>query len=150
MSTPDLNQYRFFSPARVRFAETDCNGHMSHVTPVIYMEQARADFLSGLGLFSIDQMTSAGKTFVLAKQTIEYQNQAYYYDQIDTYVRASRIGRSSIEMEYILFNRERGNVTATAQSIIVYFDVGQQKSTPLPSDLPDLINQFESRFASQQ
>ena len=149
MTTLDLTQYRFFSPARVRFAETDCNGHMSHVTPVIYMEQARADFLNGLNLFSIEQMTRTGKTFVLAKQTIEYQNQAYYYDQLDTYVRASRIGRSSIEMEYVLFNRDKNNITATAQSTIVYFDVEQQKSTPLPSDLPELIDQFETRFATQ-
>jgi len=147
--TIDLNSFRFSSPARIRFAETDCNGHMSHVTAVIYMEQARADFLNGLGLFSIEEMTKSGKTFVLAKQTIEYQNQAYYYDDIDTYLRVSRIGRSSLEMEYVLFNRTRNNITGLGGSTIVYFDVQTQKSTSLPSDMPQLIDQFETRFLSK-
>ncbi len=149
MTTPDLSNFRFFSPARVRFAETDANGHMSHVTAVIYMEQARADFLNGLGLFSMEEMMKSGKTFVLAKQTIEYQNQAYYYDNIDTYARVSRIGRSSVEMEYVLFNRDKNNITCTAQSTIVYFDAEQQKSTPLPSDLLQLIEVFENRFETK-
>lgn len=145
----DLSPFRFSSPARIRFAETDCNGHMSHVTAVIYMEQARADFLNGLGLFSIEEMTKTGKTFVLAKQAIDYQHQAYYYDDIDTYLRVSRIGRSSLEMDYVLHNRTRNNVTALAQSTIVYFDVQTQKSTSLPSDMPHLIDQFEIRIINK-
>ncbi|KIL39910.1 hypothetical protein SD70_16920 [Gordoniibacillus kamchatkensis] len=143
-SSVDLSQYRFSSPAKVRFCETDANGHMNHVTAVIYMEQARTDFLLGLGLFGREQAERSGNTFVLAGQSVAYRSQAYFGDPIDTYVRVSRIGRSSLDMEYVLLHRQTSAVIATGTSTMVHFDVKEQRSTPLPGDLEGRIAAFEA------
>jgi acyl-CoA thioester hydrolase len=142
--TLDLKQFRFVSPSKVRFCETDANGHMNHVTAVIYMEQARTDFTVGLGLFGRDRIEEEGKTFVLASQSVTYRSQAYFQDVIDTYVRVSRIGTSSLDMEYALVNRGTGAVVCIGTSTMVYFDVSAQKSTPLPDDLIERIARFEA------
>ncbi|ASS76332.1 hypothetical protein CIG75_16175 [Tumebacillus algifaecis] len=141
-----LSYFRFVSPARVRFAETDANGHMNHVSVVIYMEQARCDYLSALDLFSMEQMARAGKTFVLARQAIDYKSQAYFNDTVDTYARVSRYGRSSLDIDYVLINRQSRSVIATATSTLVYFDTHTQKSTPLPDDLRERVEQLDASY----
>lgn len=143
----DLSQYRFYSSAKVRFSETDANGHMSHVTTVIYMEQARTDFMIGLGLFGREKLEQDGRTFVLAEQSVSYRSQAYFNDPIDTYVRVPRIGNSSLDMEYVLVNRDTSAVVSTGSSTMVFFDVKQQRSTPLPADLSVRIAVLEASFA---
>ncbi|MFC0216646.1 acyl-CoA thioesterase [Paenibacillus chartarius] len=147
-SEVDLTAFRFRSSAKVRFCETDANGHMSHVTTVIFMEQARTEYSSGLGLFGRERSADDGKTFVLAAQSVNYRSQAYFADEIDIFVRVSRIGTSSLDMEYVLINRDSGAVVSTGSSTMVYFDSTLQKSTPLPADLSERIERFEASFGS--
>ena len=143
-----IANYRFYSQVRVRFAETDANGHMSHVSMVIYMEQGRCEFLEGLGLFHPEQMQTEQKTFVLASQQVDYKNQAYYNDVLRVYCRASRLGRSSMDIDYVIVNPEKQLVIAAGTSTVVHFDAKTQKSIPLPDDLQERIGQLEMSFAT--
>ncbi|ARU61715.1 hypothetical protein CBW65_12290 [Tumebacillus avium] len=141
-----LSKFRFVSPAKVRFAETDANGHMNHVSVVIYMEQARTDYLTALGLFNPEEMARVGKTFVLARQAVDYKSQAYFNDTVDTYARVSRYGNSSLDVDYVLINRATRAVVAVATSTVVHFDARAQKSIPLPSDLQARVEQLDASF----
>lgn len=143
------SQFRYYSLIKVRFAETDMNGHMSHVSPIIYMEQARAEFMELLDIFTPQAMLSEGKTFVLARQSIDYKAQAYYNDRLRVYLRISRIGSSSLDMEYAIVNEEQQLLCCTATTTVVFFDIKQQKSTPLPHDLAERIQRVEATFAAQ-
>lgn len=148
MTEDVLQSFHFYSRVKVRFAETDANGHMSHVSAVIYMEQARTEFLEALGLFDLVKIASEGKTFVLVSQKIDYVQQAYYNDRIRMYLRVSRIGTSSIDIDYVAINEKTQAVLISGTSTVVYFDQKTQKSTPLPDDLRERIAQAESRFHS--
>jgi acyl-CoA thioester hydrolase len=141
-----LSRFRFFSPAKVRFAETDANGHMSHVSAILYMEQARCEYLTALGMFDPEQMAREGKTFVLARQSIDYKAQAYFSETLDTYCRISRYGHSSLDIDYVIINRDTRAVIAVAASTIVYFDSQKQKSTPLPSDLRERVERLDASY----
>lgn len=146
MPTLNFPTYHHITPTRVRFAETDANGHMSHVTSVIYMEAARCDLLATLNFFDHDHMLTTGQTFVLAKQSIDYRNQAYYNDPLDTYCRVSRIGTSSLDIDYLITNRNTGTLISHGTSTIVHFDTRTQKSTPLPADLPARLANIEQPY----
>ncbi|MFD2171729.1 acyl-CoA thioesterase [Tumebacillus lipolyticus] len=146
MEIDNMQQFRFVSPATVRFAETDANRHMSHVSPILYMEQARCDYLFALGLFDSQRIGSVGMTFVLARQAIDYKAQAYFQERIDTYARVSRIGNSSLDIDYLLRNRDTGVVIAVGTSTLVYFDARAQKSAPLPDDFRERVERLEASF----
>ncbi|PWK10279.1 acyl-CoA thioesterase [Tumebacillus permanentifrigoris] len=148
MSQESPSHFRFYSPIKVRFAETDMNGHMSHVSPIIYMEQARAEFMESLDVFTPEIMLRERKTFVLARQSIDYKAQAYYNDRLRIYLRVTRIGSSSVDMEYAIVNEQNNLLCCTATTTVVYFDAHQQKSTPLPDNLAERIEQLESTFAT--
>lgn len=138
-------KFQFNSPVKVRFAETDANGHMSHVSIVIYMEQARTDYLAALGIFDQERIQRTKTTFVLAKQSVEYRNQAYFNEDLDVTCGVTRIGSSSLDIDYEIYNRANGRLVATASSTIVHFDIKAQKSAPLPADLLELIAKVEGR-----
>ncbi|SDO98876.1 acyl-CoA thioester hydrolase [Paenibacillus sp. yr247] len=147
MNNPELEGYRYFTPTKVRFCETDANGHLSHLSSVIYMEQARCEYMNELGLFFANsEVNLVDKTFFLVSQSVEYKSQAHFNDNLDIYMKVSRIGKSSIEMHYAIVKRENQQVVSFAISTGVYVDVHTQKSTPLPEDLASRIEQFEATF----
>ena len=49
MNNSELEGFRFYTPTKVRFCETDANGHLSHLSSVIYMEQARCEYMNWFG-----------------------------------------------------------------------------------------------------
>jgi acyl-CoA thioester hydrolase len=138
-------RFNFTSPVKVRFAETDANGHMSHVSVILYMEQARCDYLAALGLFDREHIQRTDKTFVLAKQSVEYRSQAYFHDELDVTCGVTRVGTSSLDIDYEIYNRATGTLIAVGTSTLVHFDNKTQKSAPLPADLIERIGKVEGR-----
>ncbi|NOU71330.1 hypothetical protein GC098_07835 [Paenibacillus sp. LMG 31458] len=151
MNNFELEGFRFYTPTKVRFCETDANGHLSHLSSVIYMEQARCEYMNGLGLFFANSDGNlADKTFFLVNQSVEYKSQAHFNDNLDIYMKVSRIGTSSIETQYAIVKRENKQLVSFGTSTGVYVDVHTQKGTPLPEDLASRIEQFEASFLGQQ
>jgi acyl-CoA thioester hydrolase len=138
--------YRFFTSVKVRFSETDCNGHMSNISIPIYMEQARCEYFEGLGLFDLETIAKEGKTLVLAAIAINYQAPAYFNETLRVYMRTTRVGKSSIDLEALVINPDKKLTVATGTSTVVYFDNHTHKSTPLPANLSERIQQFEESF----
>jgi len=145
-----LATYKFYTTVKVRFAETDANQHMSHVSAVLYMEQARSEYLESLDLFDMETVRATGKSFVLVNQNIDYRSQAYYNDTLRIYVRVGKLGRSSIFQEYVIVNMQTESIIATAHSTVVYFDSFAQTSIPLPADLLAKVDAMEAQFAAQK
>jgi len=146
MNRPGSDGYRFFSTAKVRFCETDANGHMSHVATILYMEQARCEYMNELGLLDRERMLEERKSFYLVSQSVVYKSQAHFNDELKIYMKVSRIGRSSIDMDYILFDEQESKVVSTGESTMVYVDTATQKGTNLPDDLFERIERFETHF----
>src|SRR5690625_5984699 len=51
----DLEQWKegfsLYIPVNIRFSETDMFGHVNNVSPFIYFEEARIEYLKSLGFF---------------------------------------------------------------------------------------------------
>lgn len=147
MNFSELEDFRFYTSAKVRFCETDANGHMSHLTSVIYMEQARCEYMNGLGLFFAGPGGAAlDKTFFIVNQSVEYKSQGHFNDNLDIYMKINRIGKSSLDLHYAIVKRDTQQVVSLGTSTGVYVDVHTQKGTPLPEDLASRIEQFEAGF----
>ncbi|MBI2455351.1 MAG: acyl-CoA thioesterase, partial [candidate division NC10 bacterium] len=43
-----LSKFKFSTPIRVRFCETDANRHVNQVSYFVYVEQARMDYFAHL------------------------------------------------------------------------------------------------------
>jgi len=136
----DMQEYFLACSVKVRFVETDANGHMSHLSPVIYMEQARTELVLALGMGDL----AKGETFFLAKQSVEYKKQAYFYDTIDIYCRVASYSKTTLEIEYVMVN-QKDEIIVTAAASFVYYDANKQRVMRLPQDLQERIDALKQK-----
>ncbi|MCF6092622.1 acyl-CoA thioesterase [Microaerobacter geothermalis] len=138
-----LKKFRFSTPIKIRFSETDALGHLNNVSHFIYFEQGRLDYFSHLGI--VDQLLdmSTGDMIVAADLECHYLAQIYFGEPLDLYVRSARLGRSSLDIEYALVLKEKNQLAAVGRGAVVYMDKKSNKSKPIPDGIRQAICNFE-------
>lgn len=111
---------------RLRFGDTDQQGHINNAVFATLFESGRVDFLYDEG----SDMPPAGTQFVIAQLTISFVGEMTFPGEVTVASGIARIGTSSITLSQALF--VGGNCTATADSVIVLTDLQSRRSAPLP------------------
>jgi acyl-CoA thioester hydrolase len=135
-------------PVRVRFCETDANGHVSQVSYFIYFEEARSRLMEALEFpwFQGEYM------LVLARQWADYLQPAFFPDRLTVYTAAVAVGRSSLRLVHRLTRAEDPTVLCQGESTMVLVRQGDGRSAPWPETLrhrldawlrPDLALPFD-------
>jgi acyl-CoA thioester hydrolase len=138
-----LGQFKFCTPIRVRFCETDANRHVNQVSYFIYIEQARMDYFAHLGLTEAVHNPFSRRTLIAADLACEYKAPVFFGQTIHAHARVARLGRSSLGMEYALVEPSGPRLVATARGNLVYFDHEIGKSTPLAPAIREAIARQE-------
>mgnify|MGYP001207944965 FL=1 len=122
------SEFSFHIPIKIRFSETDMFGHVNNVSPFIYFEEARIEFLYKINLFGQlnDDVQLAP---VVADLQCDYLKQIFFGDQLKLYVKAHHIGSSSIDLHYMAIN-QRNEVVLTGRGTIVQINVKTGRPTP--------------------
>lgn len=130
------DRFSFYTDIRVRFSETDMFGHMNNVTPFIYFEQARIEFLKQAG-FKLGQDQLIGIPIVADLQC-DFHKQLFFDDLIKLYVKVHHIGTSSLDIHYMGVDEE-GDVCLTGRGAMVYIDPKTKKTISIPDNLKDQL-----------
>lgn len=127
----------------VQWGDMDAYQHVNNVVYFRWFESARIAYLEQIGLK--DLYHTAGIGPILAAITCNYRRQLNYPDSVAVGARISRIGRTSFEMEHVLFSTQQQAIVAEGKSTIVTFDYRQQKPIRLPEDIREKIAAVEGR-----
>ena len=138
-----LAKFKFSTPIRVRFCETDANRHVNQVSYFVYVEQARMDYFAHLGLTDAVHDPFSKVTLIAADLACEYKTPAFFGQTIHAYARVARMGRSSLTMEYALVEAAGRRLVAMAHGSLVYFDHEAGKSAPLTLAIREAIARLE-------
>ncbi len=138
-----LATFKFHTPVRVRFGETDANRHVNQVSYFIYIEQARMDYFAHLGLTDAVHDPFSQTTLIAADLTCEFKAPVFFGQTVHVHARVTRMGRSSLDMEYALVEVSEPRLVATARGSLVYFDHGAGRSTPLTPAIREAIARLE-------
>lgn len=122
-------QFEFYVEVKVRFSETDMFGHLNNTVTFAYFEYARIEFLKYLGFASFTGEIT--KIPVVADLQCDYLKQVYFDETLRIYVKAARIGNSSIDIHYLAKN-ENNEPCFTGRGTIVQIDKASGK--PIPWD----------------
>jgi acyl-CoA thioester hydrolase len=109
-----------------RFCETDYMGHISNINYFVYLEDARVDFIVGLGLSRVDETWG----FVIASVKCDFVKQMYAGQKLTVTTQVLRIGTKSFSLEHLILS-EDGETMARGEETIVRFDRGTQQSLAL-------------------
>jgi acyl-CoA thioester hydrolase len=128
-----LDDYPIRSTEKLRFADTDRNGHVSNAVFAVCCQNARMEILCDPNQIPIP----AHAQFVNARLEFEFLGEMHWSGTVGIGTRFDRIRRSSVAMAQALFLGER--CVANARSIVVLIDMSTRRATPLPRKTVDAV-----------
>ncbi len=121
---------------KVRYADTDRQGHVNNAAFASFCETGRVEFL-----FNPDQpLYPPGAAFVIARLILDFRGEIRWPGTVEIGTRVEQIGRSSFTLKQALFQGER--LVATAETVIVLMDEETRRSTPLPPATADALKEL--------
>lgn len=111
---------------KLRYCDTDRQGHVNNAIFSTFCESGRVPFLYD----PARDLPPKGTQFVIAQLTLNFIDEVNWPGEVRIGSGVSRIGRSSLTLNQSIFFEDR--VVATADSVIVLMDETTRKSTALP------------------
>ncbi len=135
-----LEQFTFHYPIHIRWADLDALNHVNNAVYLSYFEQARIDYFREAVNWDWQVVG-----MILAKSTIEYFKPLLIRDKAEVWLRVSRLGSKSFEMENIVVrNTENGpEIITKCTSVLVTYDYRNEKSVLVPEHVRDAVLERE-------
>jgi acyl-CoA thioester hydrolase len=121
--------FKFSARTRVGFSDTDAQGIVYYGRYNPYFDLARVEYLRELGLL---RQRGEASEFVMRANDVEYFAPAVFDDEIEVFVRASRLGRTSVTFEFAAYRLPDDLLMVTAHQTLVYVDLAERKACPVP------------------
>ncbi|MCB8883307.1 acyl-CoA thioesterase [Acidisoma cellulosilytica] len=128
---PTLREtYRVWAQERVRYSDTDAQGHVNNVAYFAYLETGRTTLAQTCGL---PIGLHNGMHTVLARVEIDYRAEVHWPATLDLGSAVVKLGRSSATIIQGIFHGDR--CVAMGREVIVMVETATGLSTPIPDDL---------------
>ena len=108
--------------------------HQGHLTVQHYFgffDAATWQLLSALG-FTSTRLAEEKRGFVDVTATINYVAEQHAGDRIHIESALSRLGTTSVTAYHRMLNSESGDLAATLENVMLYFDLEARQKIPLP------------------
>ena len=134
--------FRFFHPLRVRWAEVDMQKIVFNAHYLLYFDIAITDYWRALALPYSQAMDLLGGDLYVKKATLEYHASAHFDDRLDVALRITRLGNSSIVFSGGVFRAD--DLLVTCELIYVFADPATQTAKSVPPALRAALTGFEA------
>jgi len=127
MSSPaaSLADYPLVTHDKLRYADTDRQGHVNNAVFATMLETGRVELLYASGQPLFDD----GCAFVIASLHLDFRGEITWPGRIDIGTRVAAVGRSSVTLEQGLFQGD--TCVATARTVIVQVSEDSRRSQAL-------------------
>lgn len=120
-----LNQFPGRAYDKLRYADTDRQGHVNNAVFATFIETGRVELIYNPEA----PLTSPGTSFVIASLNLQLRAEIHWPGTVEIGTAVTRVGNSSIQLYQGIF--QNGVCCATAETAIVCIDDSTQKPTPL-------------------
>ncbi len=122
---PDLNQFPIKTYEKIRYADTDRQGHVNNAVFATLLETGRVEVLYD----PTHPLASPNCSFVSVSLTLNFHAEITWPGRVEIGTRVAGIGRSSVTLEQALVQEER--CVATATTVIVQMNDATRRAQPL-------------------
>jgi acyl-CoA thioester hydrolase len=119
--------FKHHSDDKVRYGDTDRQGHVNNAMFVRYFETSRTEILYDPKMPLHEELTS----FVIASMNVEFLNEIHWPGHVDLYTNVLRLGNSSITFEQAIYQEE--TLCSYSTCVIVHVSNETKKSAALPT-----------------
>lgn len=133
-TAPSLTAFALQTYDKLRYADTDRQGHVNNAVFATLLETGRAELFYAPG----EPLFDAGCAFVIASLHLDFLGEIRWPGRVEIGTRVARIGSSSVTLEQALF--QDGRCVATAQTVIVQMNEATRRSQPLNARLVERLS----------
>lgn len=139
-----MDKYKFFTPLRVRFAETDLQGHVFFGHYLMYFDEALTQYQHAIGMTYQDLLATGVDMFYIRSEC-EYRSRAFFEEVLNVHARVGQIGNSSITFEFAVFKDHNDELVATGKIVAVIIDPQTKKPVRVPEVFREAVEKYEER-----
>jgi len=125
---------RFHTELRVRFSETDLQGHVFFGNYLDYFDVALVEYTKALG-FSYQRMVEAGVDLVFVEAVSRFHGSARFDDLLRVACWIGRLGNTSLRFDFGVSVEGRGGRVASGSITGVCLDHTTREPIPVPGEL---------------
>ncbi|MET3113482.1 acyl-CoA thioester hydrolase [Pedobacter sp. CG_S7] len=125
-----LDSFKYKTAIETRFMDFDMMGHVNNSVYFTYLEIARTKYWKHA--INWDWKKTG---IVIANATLDYVTPVFLEDKIIIYVRTSRIGKSSFDLDYLIVKLVSGKeiICSKGKTVCVTFDYTSKTATSIPA-----------------
>jgi acyl-CoA thioester hydrolase len=120
-----LDAFPFRTYDKLRYADTDRQGHVNNAVFATFLETGRAEFLYD----PAHPLAAPGAAFVIASLSLAFQAEVTWPGQVDIGTGVTRVGTSSLALHQGVF--QDGRPVAAADTVIVQVHDETRRAHPL-------------------
>jgi len=139
-----MDKFRFFEPLRVRFAETDMQGHVFFGQYLTYFDEALTRYQHAIGC-TYQDILAAGVDLFYIHSECDHQARAFFEEVLNVHARAGQIGNSSITFEFAIFKAQNKECVAAGKIIAVVIDPRTKKPVRVPEIFRNAVAKYENQ-----
>lgn len=142
-----IGQYKYKIEIPIRFSDMDMFGHANNAVYLTYFEQARSAYWR-----EIIKWDWKATGIIVAKAQIDYIQPILLDEKIFAYVKTSRLGNSSWDIEYILVCMEESgsqSLRTMGKTVQVAIDYQTNKPTPIPKSERETMKKYDNIWLNE-
>lgn len=137
------DKFRFSYPIKVRYVETDAQGHVFFGHYYTYFDVAMIEYMRVIG-YSYQDLLDDGMDLLYVESLCRYQAPAYYDEVLSVHTRIGNVGNSSLTFEFSIY-KDGGSDQLVATGHIVAVNVDKENRQPkrVPDALRQAVREYE-------
>jgi acyl-CoA thioester hydrolase len=142
-----LKPFKYKTEIAIRFADMDMFGHANNAVYLTYFEQGRSDYWR-----DIIKWDWKKTGIIIAKAEVDYLKPILLNERIYGYIKTSRLGNSSWDIEYALVcEGEDGSLSlrTKGKTVQVAIDYATHKPTPIPVLERSLMKSYDNIWLNE-
>ena len=128
--------FPFTTTDKIRYSDTDRQGHVNNAIFSTFLETGRVEFLYNPGY----PILQSGHSFVIASLHLQFLKEIMWPGSVVIGTGLNRVGNSSLHIAQNIYQND--TCVACAQTIIVQVDAHTGKSAPLSAKVKETLHQW--------
>jgi acyl-CoA thioester hydrolase len=141
-----MQPFKFSTPVRVRFNETDLQGHVNFGHYLFYFDIGVTEYLKAIGL-SYDRLRADGVDMLYLESRARYVSPAYFDEALNIHTRIGHIGNSSMRFDFQAIAASDGRAVAEGHIAVVVVERETRQKIRVPESLREAVGRYEGNSA---
>lgn len=137
----NVKNYPVNIESAVRWGEMDALGHVNNAVYFRYFEDVRLAYFERLGFRSVVAGEKIGP--ILAQIDCSFRRPVVYPDTLTIGAWVSKIGNTSLQLQYEIYSRRQQTVVATGSSVVVMMDYERGEKIPVTEEIKAAVEALQ-------